>query len=311
MMIVPPGVDAQPDHPTTHGRLPLIGRQAQLRQIQSIMDRREPALIVVSGNESTGKTRLLQEVRERAVEQQWRVVPDSKGRELNIAPGVSDENVMGQFDRLLGISGTHERRDDYNAVPATPIQTPTSPAQQAGSKSLVNLYLAGESTESRASMTSSRRSVTMEESSIGLASGSSAQTDQGAATTRRTLPPVIKELRRIAPVLLILDPYQPDEQLATWLRDRYVDYIQGAGAAIVIIVAGRERYVKNLKPVATEYLWLGALGERDVRRHLRMLGKKIAPPMTDEELNVYAKLARGPATLETLSKLLQLLETTT
>ncbi len=304
-MIVPPGVDAQADHPTTHGRLPLIGRQAHLRRIQSIMDRREPALIVVSGNESTGKTRLLQEVRERAVEQQWRVVPDSRGREFNIAPGVSDENVTGQFDRLLGISGSHERRDDYNAVPATPIQTPASPAQQAGSKSLVNLYLTGEHMQSTASTTASRRIGTMEEPS-----GSSAQTGPGAATTRRTLPPVIKELRRIAPVLLILDPYQPDEQLATWLRDRYVDYIQGAGAAIVIIVAGRERYVQNLKPVATEYLSLGALSEREVRRHLRLLGKRITPPMTDEELDVYAKLARGPATLESLSKLLQLLETT-
>ena len=60
----PPGVSPA----TSRNRAPLVGRAPELEQLSALLGEEEGGLAVVSGEAGIGKTRLLEELTEQAVE---------------------------------------------------------------------------------------------------------------------------------------------------------------------------------------------------------------------------------------------------
>jgi hypothetical protein len=82
----------------------LIGRDRELAQVDAILERRQPALVVVSAVTGMGKTSLLRVVEARAIEQGWHTAYRDGEGELSVVPATTEETFREQVLTLLGIS---------------------------------------------------------------------------------------------------------------------------------------------------------------------------------------------------------------
>jgi hypothetical protein len=121
---------------------------------------------------------------------------------------------------------------------------------------------------------------------------------------RRALDPLLNELARRAPFLVLLDDYCPNPQFAEWFEDGFLPELQRCGA--VVVMGAAVRVSGCLSHRADRVVALGKLAPADVREALASLGGALHPPLASHELEVYAKEARVPAVLDSLMRVLQL-----
>jgi hypothetical protein len=121
---------------------------------------------------------------------------------------------------------------------------------------------------------------------------------------RRALDPLLNELARRAPFLVLLDDYCPNPQFAEWFEDGFLPELSRCGAAVVIGAA--VRVAECLSHRADRVVALGKLAPADVHEALASLGGALRPPLAPYELEVYAKEARVPAVLDSLMRVLKL-----
>jgi AAA ATPase-like protein len=121
---------------------------------------------------------------------------------------------------------------------------------------------------------------------------------------RRALDPLLNELARRAPFLVLLDDYCPNPQFAEWFEDGFLPELHRCGAPVVIGAAVRSP--QCLGDRADRLVVLGKLAAADVHEALASLGGSLRPPLAPHELEIYARDARVPAVLDSLMRVLQL-----
>ncbi len=119
---------------------------------------------------------------------------------------------------------------------------------------------------------------------------------------RRTLDPLLSELARRAPFLIVLDDYRPNPQFEEWFEDGFLPELRRCGAAVVVGLAVRGPH--HLSDHADRVVALGKLAPADVRAALASLAGSLQ--MQPRELEVYAQQARVPAVLDSLLRVLAL-----
>jgi hypothetical protein len=82
----------------------LIGRDRELAEVGAILEQRKPALVIVSAVTGMGKTRLLQMIAARAVEQGWHAAYSDSEGELSVVPATTEESFRDRLLELLDIS---------------------------------------------------------------------------------------------------------------------------------------------------------------------------------------------------------------
>ena len=119
---------------------------------------------------------------------------------------------------------------------------------------------------------------------------------------RRTLDPLLNELARRAPFLIVLDDYCPNPQFEEWFEDGFLPELRRCGAAVVVGLAVRGPH--RLSDDADRVVALGKLAPADVHAALASLGGSLR--LEPRELEVYAQRARVPAVLDSLLRVLAL-----
>lgn len=137
------------------------------------------------------------------------------------------------------------------------------------------------------------------------ARGVRARATVSAPPARRRAPaPLLDELARRAPFLVLLDDYLPNPQFAEWFEYGFLPELRRCDAAVVFGVAARA--APCLSQRADRVVALGKLEPADVRAALASLEGSLRPPLAPDELEVYAKEARVPAVLDSLMRVLAL-----
>lgn len=85
----------------------LVGREEQLQAFERVLDRYGPALVLVSGQVGSGKSRLVQEMSVRARARGWRTAPPEGRAALVITRDATPRSFARQIVELLA-----PRRDD-------------------------------------------------------------------------------------------------------------------------------------------------------------------------------------------------------
>jgi AAA ATPase domain len=107
----------------------ILGRKWELDRILGILDRRTPALIVVSGPSGKGKSRLLRTVQACAVRQGWKTVPPQPGDALGIAEQTTRKSFLENLDARLPAQA-QESFDAGGAEERLPALSSPNPASQ-------------------------------------------------------------------------------------------------------------------------------------------------------------------------------------
>jgi hypothetical protein len=79
---------------------PFVGRHRELARIEAVLERRLPALLIVSGENGRGKTRLVQEVRVRAIARGWSTIPHD-GAAFTVDDDTTETGFLATLSRLL------------------------------------------------------------------------------------------------------------------------------------------------------------------------------------------------------------------
>ena len=120
--------------------------------------------------------------------------------------------------------------------------------------------------------------------------------------------PLVEQLRASAPLLLLVDGYQPAAVFADWFQNRFVQDVRRAGASVIVVVSELPEWTtKFLSPLADQIITLGTLDEQAIRQHFVTLGEKISPRIEEPELNVYVESAyKKPEMIGSLTRVLRL-----
>lgn len=121
------------------------------------------------------------------------------------------------------------------------------------------------------------------------------------------LPPVVKQLRERAPVLVLIDGFDSTPEFASWFSDQFIREIKESRAPIVVALGDRPENTKQISPVADEVLSLGRVNKRSIKDHFESLGRLAKPPIETAELEQYIEAAHEkPELLGSLTRILRL-----
>ena len=118
---------------------------------------------------------------------------------------------------------------------------------------------------------------------------------------------LIDQLRRRAPVLIVIDGYRPETPFTDWFMENFIEDVKHAPEPVVVVVADQSANVAELQSHADEVFNLGLLDLQTVKRHFESVGQRIDPSMGTAELDAYVEAAcKDPAKLAILTRLLTL-----
>ena len=254
----------------------VIGRDRELAQFDAVLAERKPALILVTGEDGMGKTALLREFKARATD--WNATSSASHEVLRVKSSTTVEGFCTHIRRLLGIY------DEENG-PAV-----VKPGLPSGHENMTPSEL--RQAQNRQVSGSGSRQQTQRE-----------QEQQPFERDPSDLHSIVKQLRDLAPVLLLIDLYEPEAAFATWFKDRFIANVKQSGDPIVIVVAGTD--LSGLP--ADEEVSLGPLDQQAVRQRLEMIGEQMIPQLEATELNMYVEAAcKDPGILHSLLQALGL-----
>jgi AAA ATPase-like protein len=110
-----------------------------------------------------------------------------------------------------------------------------------------------------------------------------------------------------APALVLIDGYRPSEGFERGFLDAFLPAFEGAARPVVVLVAEREEALGALIDAASAVIRFGPIDEPPIRAHLERLGGELDPPLTEDELQAYARAATDdPELIGSLTRLLSL-----
>ncbi len=217
----------------------LVGRDRELAQLMALLERCQPALVVVTGETGMRKSSLLRAFQARAVAGGWKTIPRDAEEGLSVTPDMVEDGFRSQVQAVLNMPFG----ESY--VETTPRRGP--------------------------------------------------------------LHPLVEQLRSRAPVLLLVDGYEPDAGFAEWFAASFIADIRRTDAPVVVIVAERPTTATTLSPFADEILALGPVDRAAIAQHFQLLGQRIGSPIEADELVHYVEAAHAmPEMLRSLTRVLQL-----
>lgn len=116
--------------------------------------------------------------------------------------------------------------------------------------------------------------------------------------------PFVAELARRAPLVIVVDDYRPGPLFADWFERTFLPGVKSSGAPLVIAAAQRARG-RRMDSHATRVIELSALDALFVRDRLLEI-EGLEPPLTPDELDVYAREADSPLLVDSLLHVLSL-----
>lgn len=241
---------------TARARAEIVGRDQELELLEAVLEAGRPTFVAICAEPGRGKSTLLRALDTRATARGWHVVwtQDHAGT-------VTPETTPASFvERLLDTLGV-------------PIATITRSAGIAGM------------------LDSAFARV------IPALEGTLAAVDprQGSGLLSRWLrpDPLVVELGRRAPLLLVVDDLRPGATFVDWFTQTLVRGLRRSDAAVVVAASMRSsvRQQLLLEPDELVELALGPLDLQQVKDHLCQLSRKVTPPLTVSELDRYAAAA--------------------
>lgn len=245
--------------PDDLGHAPLIGRERELAQLRKVLERRRPALVLVTGPVGVGKTVVLQAVDGVARQLGWSVAHQDAEGPLQIDPTTTSDEFCIRVSQLLDLIDEGE------------------PAAPAGILEAVPA------------------------SDVGR------HPDAVVPSRLRALARRLRGLAHAAPVLLLVDSYQPEPGFEREFVRVFVRELARDRAPVVLMVADRPRSGRRRLP-ATDTVEIGPPGAAAIKRYFQELGRGLDPPMEPAELDTYVDL--GHDTPESITGLAALLELT-
>ena len=110
-----------------------------------------------------------------------------------------------------------------------------------------------------------------------------------------------------APVLILIDGFQPNDSFANWFQESFLKELNQANSSIVVIIADEKEKVSSLDVYAKEKINIDSLDHNPVRQYFLSIGNRITPPMHEDELDVYVKEAcQNPGLIDSLTHVLLL-----
>ena len=115
------------------------------------------------------------------------------------------------------------------------------------------------------------------------------------------------QLKRRAPVLLLIDLYEPKPDFDRWFKRNFLSAIRLSEEQLVLVLADLPARIAAVQGEQDEFFLLGFPDRQDIRRHFKSLSGKLQPHLTPTELNVYVEsIMKDPGLLIKLSRLLSL-----
>jgi hypothetical protein len=229
---------------------PLIDRTRELEQLGSILTRRTPALVLIGAEGGMGKSRLLQELEERAASGTiagagtWSVAYRDDEGELAITPSTAPETFLERLGELVGVRTRPGVGRSSGSIPLVP-SPPTLPA----------------------------------------------------------------EISRRAPLLILIDSYQPRHDFSAWFEGWFIAQVREGADSVIIVIA---TLLSNLFALEERtkpdlVIRLGPIPQEAVRGHLLSMASLIEPPLSEDEIARYTKAAsEDPTVLHALTRVLAL-----
>ncbi len=136
---------------------------------------------------------------------------------------------------------------------------------------------------------------------------SPAKTSVEGSAAQPPLLPIVEQLRFRAPLLLLIDGYQPEPAFAEWFQTRFVKEIKDTAAPVIVVVSERPDGATKLTVLAEQIVTLGVLEEPAIRKHFETMNQQISPRMTEDELNIYVDEGfQKPEMIGSLTRVLRL-----
>lgn len=288
----------------------MVGRDRELGQIKAILERRNPALVVMAGETGMGKTSLLREARLLASRLGWNTVPDVNQQEMTVEPETTEDTFSSRVRELL-------------KIPAPEIFPEAAPDLEVRKVLQYGLIQPTQAMVSKAIATSGlspawkgvlNRATHAAGQILQAFPFEQASSEKKAEESRRLPPsrhplfhPLVEQLRHRAPVLLLIDGYRPEASFTGWFTRHFVTEIKKTEAPVVIIVADRPGNVAMLLPFADESISIGPLDPESLRQLLENIGQQLSPPLGEDELHTYLKeVCEKPEILGSLTRVLAL-----
>src|SRR5439155_20830810 len=100
---------------------------------------------------------------------------------------------------------------------------------------------------------------------------------------------VVTELRKRAPVLIMVDDFQPNPGFAKWFVDVFVSALR-RHEAIIVAVGVRDDFLAatGLEAAADEVIRIGPLERQLVVDYFRRFGATLTKPLSQEEVSAYS-----------------------
>lgn len=128
-----------------------------------------------------------------------------------------------------------------------------------------------------------------------------------ALPNQQPLLSIVEQLRARAPLLLLIDGYEPEAEFIDWFQNLFMNDVKHAGASLIIVIAERSEGLTKISLSADELIALGMLEKQVIEQHLVIIGEQINPPIEKDELNVLVEAAyKNPELLSSLTRVLRL-----
>jgi hypothetical protein len=112
---------------------------------------------------------------------------------------------------------------------------------------------------------------------------------------------IMQLIRRLSPVLILVDGFRPSTAFAAWLIESLIPRIRQSADRVAAVIADNQESLRPLRKLADLAVTLGALNSREVRAELTRAATGFSPGLTEAELDQYAKASvTDPATFSAL-----------
>jgi len=257
--------------------LALVGRENQLAEAITIIERRASALLLVAGEVGMGKSTFLAALDEYAGGEGWTVARSDAVGELTIAPSTTPPEFGTRLRQILGWPAGGAIADAGSAEPE--LVPDLGSAAAAGD---------AEKTGVVAKLFDTARRWLETSAWLGLAE-------------------LIVDLQRHAPVLILIDGYRPGAQFERSFAGSFLPMLLRSPAPLIAVVADRPEAVERLAAQATARLDFGPGDQEAIRRHFARVTRDVEPAIRAGELDAYADAAaHRPELIGSLTRLLAL-----
>lgn len=265
-----------------------IGRSKELKIFQSILDKKKPALIIVTGEQGMGKSTFLRMAAKLATQQKWIVLSPELSIDLNTTSKDFEQRLNEQLDKFEVTPSREAEKIIGTSIGGQPPERVVSSRQSDPGSKHIKPALRG--------------------IELGISSPPvREQTPPNKGTNSEILLPIVQKLKQICPILLQIDGYQPSSQFTSWFTSEFLPDLQKSNTPVVVVVADRPHVIDDLIKLAKATIQLRELSKREVKKHFQRLNTHLVIPINIDEAQLYVDEIIGkPSLLEPLTRVLLL-----